>query len=306
MHDEGEDARLVDLRHAHTGDPHVQGQVAGLGSVGVSSHTGIIRRGGSRGIQRRAGDMIGAVPVEYDNPAGRLHHLLSQIKEAPQNQQLRVAWTFALGPDLSADPPTMLEAIAAAQRLPERARNALLAVPGEKHELHLRWWEPVRGAMSIAHQFETATSTFANQYNEAHLQSLETCADILERRSTGPRLDHAGLNEATALAGEVLDALRLDTDLDPDTREVLIRHAAALYLALQLADVTGAEGVRDAAAAALGSVLVVAREHPGDIRHPILTRFWKMAAGAAVLITLSDGPRQIEPIIEKLIELTQG
>lgn len=244
--------------------------------------------------------------VEYDNPAGRLHQLLTVMKAAPQNQQLRIAWQAALG-NMAEDTPTMLEAIAAAQRLPAAARDALLAVPDERHELHLRWWEPVRGAMGIAHQLETATSAFTSHYNEAHLQSLETCADILERRGTSPRLDRDGLTEALALVGEVLDLLRLDSELSPDTRDVLVRHAAVLQLALQMADVTGAEGVRDAAAAALGIVMVVYREHPTEIRHPIIARFWKMAERAAVLIALSDGVvRQIEPVIERLLEVTQG
>ncbi len=244
--------------------------------------------------------------LEYDNPAGQLHHLLTVMKTAPQNHQLRGAWQAALG-NLTEDTPTMLEAIAAAQRLPAAARDTLLAVPDERHELHLRWWEPVKGAMSIAHQLETATSAFTSHYNDAHLQSLETCADILERRGMSPRLDHDGLTEALALVGEVLDLLRLDSDLEPDTRQVLVRHAAALQLALQMADVTGAEGVRDAAAAALGTVMVVYREHPADIKHPIIARFWRMAERAAVLITLSDGAvRQIEPVIERLIEITQS
>ena len=110
-----------------------------------------------------------------------------------------------------------------------------------------------------------------------------------------------GLDEARSLVTELLETLRDATDLDDGTRRFLLRHAAALQLALQLCDVVGPDAVADAVAGALGAAMMVKVSDPEAARTSSWQNFWDASAKAGSLLTLASGVAQLGAAIGRAI-----
>lgn len=242
---------------------------------------------------------------EMDNAASRLKTVLSAMRRENPNEQMRSAWITALGIGAD-DVPALYHGLAAVMRLPDAADSALAEIDDVPRELLSAWFGPVKSAMSVAHLFDKPLQTFTSRIDDAAMFSLAMCADTIHRRSPrGAAVDREGVDAARALVAELLEVLR-DADIDADARAVLIRHTAALAEALQLVDVVGADGVRDALAGAIGALYMVAVQHPEDRNKPPVTKFSEMVAFVANLVTIGGGALLLSPSVATIVKQIAG
>lgn len=279
--------------------------VVHLSSRGGAAEHGRQRseRGVSRGIAPWRFATLSLVAVLYDNPAGRLLHVFGALKGMPTNTALIDAVTATLHVERH-DREALYAAYAGLARLPRLAEAAISELENVNLTLNLRWLSPIQNAISALHRLDNTLDAVTSHYSEADLVSLETCADTLERQRPGrEHLDQDSLAEARDLVDKLLKTLHAAKDLDQDTQHLLIRHATAMQVALNLADVVGPEGIRDAAAGALGAAVMVAVQHPHDRQKRPVRAFFEVVQNVANTVTIAAGAAQLTPVVQRLLEL---
>lgn len=220
--------------------------------------------------------------IYLDNRAGRLHDVLTQMAAQGGAGALRTAWTNVLKPDPNT-PALLMESIAQVMRLALDAEADVRGLEDEDGEMLLAWVPAVSAAMSQAHLLDASVASVNGQVGPTHFQSLEFAARELHRRAPRPQMGEAQRDEALELVAALLATLQGSDDLDPASRAMLIRHAAALQYALNLAWVTGPEGVEDALAGALGAARIVLWASP---EYGAKTTFKKFLEAMTTLSTM--------------------
>ena len=201
--------------------------------------------------------------IYLDNRAGRLNDVLTQMAGQGGAGTLRTAWTNVLKPDPNT-PALLMESIAEVMRLALDAEADVRGLEDEDGDLLLAWVPAVSTAMTNAHLLDTGVASVSGQVGPTDFQSLEFAARELHRRAPRPPMAEAKRDEALELVAALLTTLQNSDDLDPASRATFIRHTAALQFALNLAWVTGPEGVEDALAGALGAARIVLWTSPAS------------------------------------------
>jgi len=202
--------------------------------------------------------------VYLDNSAGRLHDVLTRLGAQKNQQNLRQAWIAVLEPDPET-PAVLLRSISQVLVLAATAEadiRALGDVAEDDADLLLGWVPGVGAGLGQAHLLEQTPNAVSQQVGLTHLQSLAFAARELHRWDPRPPLPESKRDEAARLLADLLETLHAADDLDPAARAMLIRHAAELQYALNLAWVVGTEGVEDALAGAVGTARFVMWKDP--------------------------------------------
>jgi hypothetical protein len=188
-----------------------------------------------------------------DNPAGRLHALLLQLKERSDNfskalcEIYQVSYTDAL----KAAP-----VISRVVQLPDRAKAQVLSLDDSLYdsELILNWHQPVRTLLS-RHAFNSSSagSTVVGTLDNSILLSLQFCSDLLHRHLPEYVPQDEELQRIIGLIRELRDEIS-DPALDPELRAFLLRHANDMEAAIVAFPIDGSTALADALDKAVGSL----------------------------------------------------
>jgi hypothetical protein len=189
----------------------------------------------------------------HDNPAERLHDLLSSFKGVA-NQPMLSAWAAVLGVEQD-NLPELLHAVAAVTALPAQLEADLrVALPDSDLELFLAWKPKVEAAMQGFANSGAAADGVQRQYDDATLVSLQHASHALW--SSGRELQD---DQLTALADALqgLDELISDSaDIDPELQVFLLDLVYEMKRAVRLVRVQGVDGLQVALERSVGAICV--------------------------------------------------
>jgi hypothetical protein len=120
------------------------------------------------------------VPLKQNNPAARLHRILSSVSAQAQNTRLLEAFRGILAPTIPINDNNsgFFRRHGQFLALPKRARDALLDVPDLNKELYSRWIPKLEAALAF-NSLNAVVSTFSSSFDKSALENLEVCAAIL-------------------------------------------------------------------------------------------------------------------------------
>jgi hypothetical protein len=225
--------------------------------------------------------------IYLDNRAGRLHDVLTQMAAQAGAGNLRIAWTNVLKPDPNT-PALLMECIAQVMRLALDAEADVRGLEDEDGEMLLAWVPAVTSAMGQAHLLDTNVASVNGPVGPTGFQALEYAARELHRRAPRPQMAETKRDEALELVAALLATLQDSDELDPASRAMLIRHAAALQYALNLAWVTGPEGVDDALAGAWGAASIVLWTNPENGTKTTFNKFVEAMKTLSAMLLLAQ------------------
>lgn len=237
-----------------------------------------------------AGQIRYHVAMTRNNAAQSLLDAIEFLKARP-NAQLGETWSAMLGIAQS-HTPSLLRGVATLVELPDRALAQLRAIEGADYEHLATWRSEVRACLSHAFLLTSATNQAAAQVGVVAMFSLQGCARAIDRAPGGRDIDDDGIADARRVVQNLIEALEA-CDLEADAKATLIRHASAIAHALNIIRYTGAEGVDDALAAALGAAFFTARAHPGTSSSPAFANFMQVIEVVAAVVTVWTGTSQI-------------
>jgi hypothetical protein len=117
-----------------------------------------------------------------DNPAGRLHALLSDLRHRNPISPLGSAWSIVFQVS-ERDTAEMLRRLAQVLALPNRAIAALRTTDQTlvDHEMLSRWYTPVTQMLTASVQLDQPLTQILGLLSEVTMFSLEACNDTLHR-----------------------------------------------------------------------------------------------------------------------------
>lgn len=243
--------------------------------------------------------------VYKDNPAGRLHVVLSKLTQVERSAPLPAAWAsvFEVHQTESIE---LTRRIVTVMELAVVATREVRAVATDEGDAVLtQWIDPVTTSMGSA-TYATATATMTDRLTESVLFSLAAASRELHRLAPEGLLDGASQEAALEVVAELLETLRHDPDLDPATREILLRQAAALQLALNIAWVSGPVAVREALFGAMGVAKAVFTDKPDMEKTESGRSLWDKLQRIADLTSIADGSTAVALVATDLIPKLLG
>jgi hypothetical protein len=223
-----------------------------------------------------------------DNPAGRLHRILSQVHDAPPNADIRSTFPKILGVE-GASESEFLRAVVDFLDLIPAAEEEVRAVADTNHDLFLTWVEPTREIprwfSNSAHNMATLQGILKHE----HLTALRFAADLLQTRRPQPEIDEEKLPELVDLVRRAVDAVVADTALPPLVRQQLAAKLREVEWALLHIQTTGYTGVEEALDSLLGGVF----RQSGPVEAAPETKNWLVRVVNAIQ-TAVTGIKEVE------------
>ena len=191
-------------------------------------------------------------PLIGGDPAARLLTLLDRIQRVNGQRTLRQGWAevLAVGED---DLPTLLSRVGDVLRLPGEVRGAIEGVAADAAELTSELPDIER--LLVRHVNLTTNNPkwekFKGGIPSSALVELRWVSRELKGANPWPTARQGEVNRALALARELVDEV-VATDLDPESRHILLSLAQDLRESLERFQVSGAEGITRAVERTVG------------------------------------------------------
>jgi hypothetical protein len=247
------------------------------------------------------------IAVQYfDNPAGRLHKFLADMRAQQQHLTISQALREVLsGPLTDAE---VLHAMAAAMALPAQIR-AQVEELDDDIELLMRWERHVVGALGSGFALAQPLNTMINQYDATDLYGLEVCSKELHRHQAERVIGAADLDRLRA----ELDALRDDllaSVLPADLRGFLLEHLEDMARALlnyQLYGIAAVERAYDRTTGALArrsdlTARLIRQEDSQDS----VGRFGRFLAQVALAIAVAQSALALPSQVVDMLNAVEG
>lgn len=177
--------------------------------------------------------------VKRDNPAGRLHEILTQARNQG-NMATILMWAKVLG----ADPENKTEIIRRISHLQELAddvKEKISKVAGLNTQLYLSRFPDIENVVK-ATNYDAAWDNYKPQLNEAAMLNLAHCAEALSRYDEDP-IDETELTELLKSIDELSEKLR-KSPVGESLKAVIIDLLETIRRSIGEYRIRGAEGMR--------------------------------------------------------------
>ncbi len=217
-----------------------------------------------------------------DNPAGRLHALLTDLSEvSPADRtQTRAAWASVLDIE-EGDLAGLTRGLGYVLNMPEQVKAQINDIQDVDHDLMLRHMHKVEAALSRSIlSLNEAVAHVHAQYNEATLLSLELCSDALHRRRAERVVADDDLKRIDEEISKLVDEVR-SSKLDQDLRDFLLTHLAEMHQAVGDVRIRGSIALEEVLDRTCGAI-----SRKGDLRSRIDQQepVWTMFASLMSII----------------------
>lgn len=227
----------------------------------------------------------------HDNPAGRLHDLLTKLTRQQKRSSLLDSWANVLG--VNAD-----DVVVHLGRVADLVRQTQEAVDRIEEEVFVQTVQRYRAAWARPifppdHAFKAALGEVLPE--QPALEALGMVSVHLH--STAPEgvmPDDAQVEQLSAQVRELIKGVRAADDLPDDLKHLIIARLRQIEDALEHLDIGGPSAVRHATEAVIGSLALMTRGTQ-LIKSPTIQ---KVCATVALAWTIFSAPPTIENSLE--------
>lgn len=246
--------------------------------------------------------------VFTDNPAGRLHALVTGFKRNASQHQAYVAWAATLG--MQGDLSRLLDALSMVLELPSEVEAEIDRVDPDEFDRDsvMRWHGTISPVFSNMLFSGEQSSQVANKISDAAMGSLESCSFVLHRHRRQQVLSEGDIDRIRSLVADLTAAIEDDLEAEYELRTFLLRHAKAMARALDHYQIVGTLELEDALDQAVGAVQRRGGEFEskGYTRREAWKRFAALAAGVLVVLQVPQTALELPGEIRDAIEGPPG
>ncbi len=238
-----------------------------------------------------------------NNPAGRLHSILSTMKVVSGQSLLR-AWASALGVS-ERDMPKFFRRYGEALGLPVQICNQLQSIPElGKVQLYLKWLPPLERALSQM-QLNSSSANFFGSFDNAAFDNLETAAQMLSMRRPEKTVDPKALRELAQNARQ----LRLEanaSDIDARLKDLVIENLDRILDAIEEYNIVGVAALEREVERTIGSWQLKKRDYEELSKQPSGRRYFRLIWNILQVLNALNGVVQLPHDLQKLIPHTDN
>jgi hypothetical protein len=236
-----------------------------------------------------------------DNPAGRLHRLLSKMAAADHNASSFDVMCTALNIE-PRDWINFYRVWTKVLVLIDETESAIQVLPPRKQEIHAGFLGELRQHLSIANWSEQWSRTGGPLCDPecSLLRSIELCSWDLARN--GNEIESQKLMELRQAIDELLREIS-SAQLSEEIRVFLISKLREIQRAIDDYIFYGSEGLRKALESILGAASLV--QDVRDDTNPSIKKFWEMIKNVSSLLSLVSSAQRLAPEFVHLLTPAQ-
>lgn len=241
-----------------------------------------------------------------NNPAGRLHDVLSAAQNHNKDLATKAVWADVFGIPAD-DTGLLLQMIADVIDLMRQTKAAIERLDDVDHELYL---QPLRNIeLLFSHiNFEAAWHASKDRLDPTTMYGLRVAADKLSRVTGYSHVDNSEL-DALRRDLDVLLEEALRVDMPTELKMLFIRNLESLRQALLAYRVRGIDGLQHEIERTFGSLMlhkkqVIDAVEKGGAQGSMLTRFFELADRLNKLVSLAKNSKDLAaPAVPALLDL---
>lgn len=238
------------------------------------------------------------LPAIPNDPAGRLHDVLNELRAEPKPDPIGKALAKVLRLDWPDDYPDIALAISAIVRLPAQVKALIGRAPDEDADLLLEHFPAIESALTQLQNLNVPVENLQQGIRDDALYSLRLCSSVIRRTTPERKLKPDDAGRLLKSTYELLDNV-VASSLSEATKSLVVEHVSAIERALRLARVEGIKGVEDAFDRTVGAL-----KRRSDVADELITesrdegtpahQFWQWMGRLVMLVTVVAGTLQIE------------
>lgn len=211
---------------------------------------------------------------KLDNPAGRLHVVLSKFKGIRGDEPTGEIWARALS--VSAGNKTeLMVRLGKIYALPSEIASKMKEVPGYHARDVTRWWKPLAEAFYEAHS-GTYWNSVSRYFNSDILGDIESCSFKLSQSSPEPYLNQDEIEHIKGLLAEIKNDLVDDPIIDDALKSTLNDRLRRIEQAIQNVWVDGVRPVQTELEATVATVVVESQTRPPTAKRAAEVIGWSL------------------------------
>lgn len=191
-----------------------------------------------------------------DNPARRLHHLLSAM-QGRTSGPIRDVWASALGHDKN-DTVAFYRSAAYLSELVQETSYRIRQLPDEDHDLYLEWVPDVLRAIT-PNALSEEWATYRGSLSTGQLVGVKHCASLLGKRHIEVAIETEKLEELSHQVEALIKKVQ-DAELNAGLKAYLYDLLVAVQLAIANYRFRGTEGLKKAIIQAYGVIQLNKKE----------------------------------------------
>jgi hypothetical protein len=190
--------------------------------------------------------------IDESNPAGRLHKVLSQAKNNPDNIKVREVWSKVL--ELEKDDVTITKAVVELYSLSNEIQSLIKMNNQLNHELYLKSFNSINQAF-FPLNLNTNWNTVKAHLTDEALTRLQFCAELLSSFYAEDTLSEEDLKQIIEKTEALFEAV-YSSNLPDTLRLSLLEEVERLRNAISMYKIKGAKGLKEAMQGTIGAVVV--------------------------------------------------
>ena len=234
-----------------------------------------------------------------NNPAGRLGSILKAANSMnDKSVAAKVAWAEILETALD-NIPLLLRRLGQVMELPEVVRQQIMRQKDIDQEVYLKWLPKVQRAFGNTN-LKAPLSTFTDPIDEAALDGLDFCADLLSRKMPEKILDKGVLKSIYDDTNKLMEDI-VGSDIDKDLKIFMLEKLDQVISAIKEYKIKGANPVEKVVESTYGAIVMHENiyKKTKDTKHG--SDFWKILSRVAVVVGITVGSIQIGESIINLL-----
>jgi hypothetical protein len=252
--------------------------------------------------------------VKTDNPAGRLHGILSKAKTIQEGAPAAV-WSkvFSISPasDLS-HLTEVVQRLNELQQLVDETEKGFTEFENDS-ETYLESIAPIRKVILTSFQGLNNNMTgLLNPVSERHMTLLEMGAAEWSRRIPEPKIDEKQLEEILKQVRELFEAVKRATDVDEELRTLILSMLDSIERAIQKYRVVGPSALEESIVQILGQLhwkqhVFLEKAPKGSKERKLLKKVGAIGTALIAVMTFADKTRKtVETFGQDILFLTSG
>lgn len=236
--------------------------------------------------------------MKFDNPASRLHAVLTKICSNPTRSHCKSAWKDTLNID-SEDDILLVSKIGKVLTLPEKAINLLQEFYPNTPSLWTNWEDDISKA--FLHQNLTGElGTFKQHINSHTLNYLSLAGDMIENHFKIELIEVDKLNDLRNKFNELINEL-LSSNLDVKLKKYIISHLKDIVEAIDDYNIMGALPILNSVESSIGHAFLNQNYKDFLSKNDMGKKMLELLSATADLVTVATAMPQLSMVVTALI-----
>jgi hypothetical protein len=244
-----------------------------------------------------------------DNPARRLHVLLSQLSKADRSQSAFFSLPQALNIE---DWPSFYKLLGKILMLIEETEFKILSLDPRIQDAYSKTLAEIREHLSIIdwnQPWGNMAIPFHDSQKSSLLRNLEICAFALEGKDK--LIDSQDLAQLRKSVEDLLQDILSSTELSPELKFLLLEKLREIQRAIDNYTFFGSEGLRKTIESVIGAASIFGAESISqdqeirDEENPLIKKFWEITRNTVSILSLINNIEKITPVIQNAVPAVQ-